>query len=203
MKKELILIGGGGHCRACIDVIEQQGEFAIAGIVDRREKRGELVLGYPIVACDEDLPELLRQYDHFFITIGQIKTCERRVQLFEQIIAAGKVLPTIMSPLAYVSTHARIGQGTIVMHQALVNAGAQVGANCIINTKALVEHDAFIGDHCHIATGALVNGGAMVNRECFVGSGAVVREGVQIGAASLVGCQVRIKASIAPGSVVK
>jgi hypothetical protein len=26
--------GGGGHCRSCIDVIEQQGRFAIAGIID-------------------------------------------------------------------------------------------------------------------------------------------------------------------------
>ena len=203
MKKKLILIGGGGHCRSCIDVIEQQGAFAIAGIVDQREKRGALVLGYPIMACDEDLPDLLRQYDHFFITIGQIKTCERRMQLFEQITAAGKTLPVLISPLAYVSPHARIGQGTIVMHQALVNAGAQVGMNCIVNTKALVEHDARIDDHCHIATGAIINGGAAVQRASFIGSGAVVREGVSLGAASLVGCQMAVKGDVEPGGVLK
>jgi len=39
MKKELILIGGGGHCTACIDVIEQEGRFAIAGIVDVETSR--------------------------------------------------------------------------------------------------------------------------------------------------------------------
>ena len=203
MKKRLILIGGGGHCRSCIDVIERQGEFAIAGIVDQREKNGELVLGYPIMACDEDLPDLLRRYDHFFITIGQIKTCERRMQLFEQIIAAGKALPVFISPLAYVSPHARIGQGTIVMHQALVNAGAQVGMNCIINTKALIEHDARIDDHCHIATGAIINGGAVVQRASFIGSGAVIREGVTIGAASIVGCQMAVKGNVGPGCVLK
>ena len=203
MKKRLILIGGGGHCRSCIDVIEQQGEFTIAGIVDQREKRGALILGYPIMACDEDMPDLLRQYDHFFITIGQIKTCERRMQLFKQITAAGKTLPVFISPLAYVSPHARIGQGTIVMHQALVNAGAQVGMNCIINTKALVEHDARIDDHCHVATGAIINGGAVVQRESFIGSGAVIREGVTIGAASIVGCQTTVKGDTGPRRVLK
>ena len=203
MKKKLILIGGGGHCRSCIDVIEQQGVFTIAGIVDHSEKRGERVLGYEIMACDEDLPDLLRQYDHFFITLGQIKTCARRKQLFEQVTAAGKVLPTITSPLAYVSRHARLGQGTIVMHQALVNAGVQVGMNCIINTKALVEHDAQIGDHCHVATGAIINGGAAVQRESFIGSGAVIREGVTIGIASIVGCQTTVKCDVGPGRLLK
>ena len=36
--KELILIGGGGgHCRSCIDVIEQEQKFKIAGIIDKKE----------------------------------------------------------------------------------------------------------------------------------------------------------------------
>jgi hypothetical protein len=31
--KSLLLIGGGGHCRTCIDVIETEGKYKIAGIV--------------------------------------------------------------------------------------------------------------------------------------------------------------------------
>ena len=38
MKEKIILIGGGGHCKSCIDVIEQQGKYHIAGIVDVSEK---------------------------------------------------------------------------------------------------------------------------------------------------------------------
>lgn len=34
MKEQIILIGGGGHCKSCIDVIEQEGKYQIAGIVD-------------------------------------------------------------------------------------------------------------------------------------------------------------------------
>jgi len=45
--KDIILIGGGGHCRSVIDVIEQEGLFSIVGIVDRPEKLGDKVLGYP------------------------------------------------------------------------------------------------------------------------------------------------------------
>ena len=27
MKETIILIGGGGHCKSCIDVVEQEGRF--------------------------------------------------------------------------------------------------------------------------------------------------------------------------------
>jgi hypothetical protein len=30
--RDLILIGGGGHCKSCIDVIELETKYAIAGI---------------------------------------------------------------------------------------------------------------------------------------------------------------------------
>ena len=37
-KNNLILIGGGGHCKSCIDVIEQENKFNITGILDVKEK---------------------------------------------------------------------------------------------------------------------------------------------------------------------
>jgi len=156
MKKHIILIGGGGHCRSCIDVVEQEGKYEIAGIVDIPEKRDQQVLGYSVIGSDEDLPELVRTYPNVLITLEQIKTPERRMALFERLLKMGARFPVIQSPLAYVSPHARIGEGTIVMHRALINAGARVGRNCIINTNALVEYDVIIEDHCHVSTNAVV-----------------------------------------------
>ena len=165
MKPRIILVGGGGHCKACIDVIEQEGKYSIAGIVDVMEKLHQKILGYEIIATDDDLPGFVKEYENFLITLGQIKSPERRIRIFENLKESGIKLPVIISPLAYVSKHAKIEEGTIVMHYALVNAGAKVGKNCIINTKALIEHDAWIGDHCHIATGAVINGG-VGRKEC-------------------------------------
>ena len=33
--KEVILIGAGGHARACIDVIELDGKYKIAGFIEK------------------------------------------------------------------------------------------------------------------------------------------------------------------------
>ena len=177
MKPKLILIGGGGHCKSCIDVIEQENKFLIAGIVDTNRSICDL-LGYPWLGHDDDLTKLKESYDYALITIGQIKSPAIRVRLFDYAKFLGFKLPVIISPRAYVSKHAKIGNGTIVMHDALINAEAIVGENCIINTKSLIEHDVVIENNCHISTGAVINGGVIVKQGSFVGSNAVTKESV-------------------------
>lgn len=177
----IILFGGGGHCRSCIDVIENEGKFEIAGIVEKENGPAEKVLGYPVIGNDEGLPDLRKFYENALITIGQIKDPHPREKLFRQLIDLAYNLPLVISPMAYISQHAVIGEGTIVMHNAIVNAGAKVGKNCILNNKSLVEHDSTIENHCHLATGSIINGEVYVGTGTFIGSGSVIREGVQIG----------------------
>ncbi len=171
---EIILIGAGGHCHSCIDVLESEGRFSIAGIVQRPGGGiSEKILGYPILGTDEDLPILRQKYSRALITVGQIRNSLLRRRLFNRLIELDFELPVVRSAYSYMSEHVRIGQGTIIMHHALINAGACVGENCIINTKALIEHDVKIGADCHISTGAVVNGGAEIGAGSFFGSNAV------------------------------
>lgn len=177
MKPNLILIGGGGHCHSCIDVIEQEGKNQIFGVLDMPEMVGKEIMGYPIIGSDDDIQKYVEQGIDFLITVGQIKTTEKRKALYKLVKKAGGKLPVVISPLAYVSKHAIIGEGTIVMHQALINTNVRVGQNCIINTKALIEHDAVIGNHCHISTASVINGNVRVGEGVFFGSGAVSVQG--------------------------
>lgn len=176
----IILIGGGGHCRSCIDVIESEGRFRIEGIVDLTEKIGEDILGYKVFASDDDLGDLAREYKYFLLTIGQIGISLKRMTLFNRLIELNASFPVIISPMAYVSKHSKIGDGTIIMHHALVNANTIIGRNCIINSKSLIEHDVEIGDNVHVSTGSLINGGVKVGNNSFIGSGAVCKHSILI-----------------------
>ena len=180
MKKEILLLGAGGHCHSVIDVIEQEGGFLIAGIIDNEKKIGERVLGYPIIGCDNDLEELRKKYKYACVTVGQIKSSAVRVKLFQLLKELDFILPIIISPLSYVSKHSSIKEGTIIMHFAVVNANAKVDENCIVNTKALIEHDAYIEKNCHISTGAIINGGTIVKANTFVGSNSVTKENIVV-----------------------
>ncbi len=180
LKQPIVLIGGGGHCKACIDVIETTGKWDILGILDLPERMGEMVLGYPIVGTDDQVGRFVAEGARFLVCVGQIRTADARRRAYERVKAAGGRLATIVSPLAYVSPSAVIGEGTIVMHRAIVNASASVGDNVIINTMALVEHDATVGSHCHVSTAAVLNGGARIGVGSFVGSNAVIIQGATV-----------------------
>ena len=190
--KPLILIGGGGHCRSCCDVIEAEGKYKIAGIIEQTGGNSESVFGYQILGNDNDLSELVKECSIALITVGQIKNAELRVRLFQQLRGIGFELATIISPRAYVSKNATLGVGTIVMHDALINTGAIIGNNCILNTKSLVEHDAIVGEHCHISTSSVVNGGAIIREQTFIGSNTIIKEYITIGKNSVIGGGLRI-----------
>lgn len=179
-KKELILIGGGGHCKSCIDVIEQENKYTIAGIVDIKEKIGQTILGYPIIGTDDDLSVISQKYDHFLITIGQLKNPSLRIKLFKKIKDLNGSFPVIISPNAYVSKHAIIEEGTIIMNNSIVNASCKIGKNCIINTNSLIEHDSIIGDDCHISTSSTINGECKLGNRIFLGSGSIVIQEIVI-----------------------
>ena len=195
MKNKIILIGGGGHCKACIDVIEAEGTYEIAGILDKPENKGQRVLRYSVIGGDDLIVSLAKDYKYFLITLGQLKTPDRRIELFDKIRALGVTTPVVISPRAYVSKYADINEGTIVMHNAIINADAKIGRNCIINTGAIVEHDAVIEDNCHISTGAIVNGGVIIRKNTFFGSGAIAREYIAIRSNSFIKAHSLIKVS--------
>ncbi len=178
--EKLLLLGAGGHCKSIIDVIEQEGRFEIVGIIDNGLEVGSRVLDYKIIGNDADLANLRKEYKYAFIAVGQIKSAVVRKKLFKRLKELNYTLPTIISPLAYVSKYVKIDEGTVVMHHALINTDAKIGKNCIINTKALIEHDVTIEDNCHISTGAIVNGGVVVNEETFYGSNATSKEYVDV-----------------------
>jgi sugar O-acyltransferase (sialic acid O-acetyltransferase NeuD family) len=180
IKKEIILIGGGGHCISCIDVIEQEGKYKIAGIIDLKENIGKKILNYPIIGSDDELEKFSSEYNYFAITIGQIKSSDKRVELYEKLKKLSIQLPIIISPKSYVSKHANIEEGTIIMHGIIINAKAQIGVNCIINTNSLIEHEVKIGNHCHISTNTVINGQVTIGNKCTLGSGAIIKNNITI-----------------------
>lgn len=188
--KNLILVGGGGHCKSVIEVAESAG-YKIKGILDMPENVGNKVLGYSIIGTDN---QIISYVDDalFIVTVGHIKDATLRIKLHQKITDARGNLATIVASTAHVSKYAHIGEGTVIMHHAMVNADATIGKGCIINTFANIEHDAVIDDYCHISTGAMVNGNCKVGTGTFLGSQAVmvndteITQGCVIAAGSMV-----------------
>ena len=199
-ENSIVLVGGGGHCASVIDVIEQEGKFTIAGIIDR-QNIGKKVVGYTIIASDNELERIAKAYKNFLITVGHIESNEARTRFFDQLKKLGVTFPAIVSPLAYVSKHAGIGEGTVIMHHAFVNANAKIGKNTIVNTAAIIEHDAIVGDHCHLSTAGVVNGGCMIGNHTFIGSNAMIKQSLSVGDHVVVGAGSVVLSNLEPNGM--
>ncbi len=187
IKQKIILIGGGGHCKACIDVIEQENKYEIFGILDIKEKVGKSILGYKIIGVDDDIIKYIKEGYNFLITLGHIGKPDLREKLFKMIKNLNGNFATVISPFAYISQRSKIGEGTIIMHHALINTNTVIGNNCIINSKGLIEHDAIIGNNCHISTGSIINGGVKIGNNCFHGSNSVSMQYISIADNTIIG----------------
>jgi len=194
---KLLIIGGGGHARSCIDVVESERKYKIVGIVDRKSSLlNQKKTIYPIIGSDGDLKKIHKICNNAIIAIGQIKSPKKRIDLYELLQNLNYNLPVIVSPNSYVSSRSEIEEGSIIMHQVIINSNSKIGKNCIINNKSLIEHDVKIDNFCHIAPGAILNGGVQVGKGTFIGSGAIIRESVKIGKNCVIGSGAVVKKDI-------
>jgi sugar O-acyltransferase (sialic acid O-acetyltransferase NeuD family) len=199
--KKIILIGAGGHCKSCIDVIEKVKKYKIVGLIDNNKKG--FFLNYKVLGNDTKFSKFKNISKYALVTVGQIKDYSIRVKLFKNAINNKFVMPIIISPLANVSSYALIKEGTIVMHGCIINAHSEIGKNCIINTGAIIEHDVLIGNNCHISTGVVINGGVKIGDNTFIGSGTIIKNKISIGSNCIIGMMKNIKKNIKDNKIIK
>ena len=201
--KSLVLIGNGGHCKSCIEIIESTNKFKIRGIIVHPNDSSETFMNYKVLGNDKDISRCFLKNDLALICIGQIKSPEKRINIFDLLNKNKILMATIKSKYSIVSKYSNIGYGSIVMHNVIINAFSEIGLNCILNTNSLVEHDVTIGNHCHISTGVIINGGVNIGDCSFIGSGCIIKEGVRIGKRVIISAGQIVMEDIPSGVILK
>jgi sugar O-acyltransferase (sialic acid O-acetyltransferase NeuD family) len=185
-KEKLLVFGAGGHAKVVIDIIEQQGNYEIAGLLDDDLRhQGERFFGYPVLGTRADLPALFSaQLRHAIVAIGDNAS---RAAVAAYLDQHGWRFANAVHPRASIGRGVKIGPGSVVMAGCVVNADTSVGAQVIINTGATVDHDCGIDDAVHIGPGCHLCGSVSVGRDSLVGAGTTVTPGVRIGKMAIVG----------------
>lgn len=184
---KIVLLGGGGHAKVIIDLINACGSYEIAGIVDGQLAAGVFVSGVSVLGDDRILPELYgKGLKNACIAIGSVKDNSKRKALYEKIKYAGFSIPVLVHPSAIISGKSHICEGAQIMAGVIVQTDSSIGENTIVNTGAIVEHDCTIGNHVHICPGATLSGGCLIGEGAFIGAGATVIHGIRIGSNAVV-----------------
>lgn len=179
MKKEVVVIGAGGHGKVIADIIKKSGDI-FAGFLDDGDISGDMLLG-KVEEC--------RKYSDkwFIIAIGNNEVRAKMAESYPEL-----KYYTAIHPSAAIGENCCIGDGSCVMANAVINPSAIVGKHCIVNTNSTVEHDCALEDFVHISPGAILCGTVIVGNKTHIGAGAVVRNNLKITS----GCTIGIGAAV-------
>lgn len=193
----LLLIGAGGHAKVVFDAVRTADRALQLEVRDDdTRKSGYALLDMEIripVGDPETWPECVH------VAVGD-NSARRR--LGESVLAAKKILYTVVHPSASVSSFARLGPGVFIAARAVVGPATAVETGAIVNHGAVVDHDCSIGCWSHVAPGAVLGGTVRVGDMCLIGSGAVILPGITVGTGSVVGSGAVVTQNVEPGTTV-
>lgn len=177
-QKRVWLIGGGGHALVCADIISNCPQWSVHGVVDPAQQ-GAAFLTWKVKG-EQDIGALLQEAKDCILAVGQVKAGLQRQTILQRYQALGAHFPTLVSPRAYVSAYAGLGDAVMVGHGAVVQPLASLSEGVIVNTSAIIEHGSVVGSFSHVSTRAVVNGDCRIGSGVLIGSGAVVLQGKTI-----------------------
>ncbi|HST19717.1 MAG TPA: acetyltransferase [Blastocatellia bacterium] len=187
--KQIVIIGAGGHGREVADIARHQaqvnGEIEVLGFIDdNRDLRGQSLDGLPVLGDWSWFESADRESTAVVCAVGSPQICRR---LVERANALGLSFASVISPLARISSFARLGQGVTIFPDVVINTGAFIDSYSILNVAVTVSHDAMVGRYSNINPGARLAGNVTIGEGCYIGMGANVIQGRTVGAWSVIG----------------
>jgi len=187
MKNQILVIGGGGHAKVLIELLEETNKYELVGIIERGLTANEEVLGYPVLGDDKTLKTMFSMGVHkAVIGIGSRGSNFKRAKVWKMAMDLGFKFPTLIHPHSYVSPRAKIAEGCQILVGAVVNTDVIIGPISVINTRVVVEHECNIGLNVFIGTGSTMCGKVLVGDHSFIGANTCLLPEVEIGSNCLV-----------------
>ncbi len=132
---------------------------------------------FSIIGSFDYLNSCLKNYDAFFVAIGENKT---RFKIIKWLKERKIKIVSLIHPKSTLSKNCTLGNGICVMANAVINSGAVIGDGSIINTSSVVDHDCYIDKFVHISPNCSLSGGVEVGKLTQVGTGSAVHPSVKM-----------------------
>ena len=199
MSKNIAIIGGGGFAKEVAEVAQMLGHQIYGVFADKRADIGYEYKGY----LDELLAQK-KQFDGVIVAIGAVNKEGILVRKIIIDFLTQYNIPAIslISPQAFVSRNANLGDGVYIGHSVIISIGSKVGNHCIFNHKADIGHDVIIGTNCSIAPQVFIGGGTKIANNVMIGVASTLMQGIEVGEFSVIGMRSLVIKSLKPHSFV-
>ena len=170
-------------------VLEHASSLYDCAFLDDGEQT--VVDGVSVIGKTSEMVSFYSEYKLLLVTIGNNKLRER---LYTEAASIGFTFPNIIHPSAYISPHAHIGSGCIILNNTVVQNNAKCGDGCILNPGVELHHDSTIGSYCLIYTNSVIRSLTHVGDRVCIGSNATVATSATVSSDSKIEDSAVIKA---------
>src|SRR5687768_7706468 len=120
----LVLIGGGGHAKVVIEILEEMAQFEVIGCITSNGD-GSMVLDTPVLGDDSQLTRIYRSgIRNAFVAIGDNRLRFRLTSMAKEM---GFVMVNAISPQATISRRTNLSTGIAIMGGAVINSCSCLG----------------------------------------------------------------------------
>lgn len=162
MNRNLLILGAGQYGRVVREIATDINYFEKISFLDDNNDHA--------VGKLNDYKLFADSYSYAFVAIGNPAIRIKWLNLLEE---TNYTIPVLIHPKAYVSSSAKIMEGSIVEPMAVVHTECMVEKGCFISAGAVINHAAKCLEGCHIDCNATVSGYSVVPAETKVNSGAI------------------------------
>tara|TARA_X000000368_G_C23058424_1_gene725351 strand:- start:1445 stop:2530 length:1086 start_codon:yes stop_codon:yes gene_type:complete len=203
-ENNIIIIGGGGHAKMCIDILMQIKDFNIVGIIDDQSNIGQSILDIPIIGTDKDIEKLFKEgVKNAVIGFGALNNPKSRSEKYLELKKIGYNIPNLIHPSAIIENSVSIGEGNQIMGGAIIGSGVNICDNCIINSGSIISHDSVLKNNVHITPGGTLAGSVYIGENTIIGMNASIFIGVKIGENVVISNGLNIISDILDNNVIK
>jgi sugar O-acyltransferase (sialic acid O-acetyltransferase NeuD family) len=187
--KRVVIVGAGAHGREVAEILrhraQTEGRVLIAGFIDDDRSLWRSTIDELPVLGDWTWFEGVNRDEIAVVCSSGFS--ETRKQIASRAESYALTFASAISPLAYLSPRAAIGEGVVIYPNATVCRGSSIGNHVLINAGSVVSHDDKLGAYVTLNPGVHLAGNVSVGEGSYLGMGSNVIQGVSIGAWATVG----------------
>ena len=204
--ERIVVIGAGKGAEVVIDLLRDDYNKTIVGLVDDNVKTMQNYL-YPILDCTvEDFPNRIERssFDTVIISFGaDLRSMKKRSEVFQHYKSKGIKFTNVISSKALVKSGVIIGEGNLIGDNVYIGTMTEIGDNNSISYSAIIGHHNTIGSHNLIAPSVNTSGSVIIGNNCIIPAGVNVINRLKIGDSCVFPLGYNVNSDVKNSTVIK
>jgi sugar O-acyltransferase (sialic acid O-acetyltransferase NeuD family) len=200
--RQLVIIGDSAFAQIAYHYFSDDGGYDVAAFcVEKDYIKTEKFFDIPVISFDQLTKFYPPESNDIFVAITYGNLNRLRTRFVNEVQKLGYSPASYVSPHAYISKQAKLGEHCFVFENNVIQPFTQIGNNVILWSGNHIGHHSNIGDNCFISSHVVISGYVNVGQSCFFGVNSTVVNNINIGDDCWIGPSVTISQDAKAGSL--